>query len=563
MSLKVFEVEKNIIETINRAILKAQENGALCEGEITPFNIEIPNDRSHGDYATNAAMVNARVFKRSPRDIATAICDNLETDGTYIKSFEIAGPGFINLTLSDRYYSDILVDVKEKGEDYGKSDFGEGKSVLVEFVSANPTGPMHIGNARGGALGDCLAAVLGAAGYDAKREFYVNDAGNQIEKFKTSLETRYLQLFDETIEMPEDAYLGEDIINHAKAFKEIHGDKFVNAQSEERRTALCDFALPKNIQGLEDDLAKYRIIYDRWYRESELHNSGAVAEVIDRLKQSGYTYEQAGALWFKSTEFGDEKDRVLIRDNGIPTYFVPDIAYHYDKLVNRKFDVAIDVLGADHHGYIARMKAAMEALGVDPQRLQILIMQMVRLVKNGETYKLSKRSGKAITLSTLLDEMPIDAARFFFNLREPNSHLEVDLDLAISESSQNPVYYVQYAHARICSILRNLKAQKIESPDNITAENLDCLTSSEERELIRHIASYTGEIITSAKEYNPSVITRYAITLATLFHKFYNACPVKSAQEDLRNARIELCVATKTVIKNVLDLLKIDAPEQM
>lgn len=562
MSLKVFSAEESIINTINKAIISAQQKGELAEGEIPAFNLEIPNDRSHGDYATNVAMVGARAFKKSPRDIAQAIVNNLETDGTYIKSVEIAGPGFINLTLSDRYYSDILLDVSEQGENYGKSNYGQNKKVLVEFVSANPTGPMHIGNARGGALGDCLTSVLQAAGFDAKREFYVNDAGNQIEKFKTSLETRYLQLFDSSIEMPEDAYLGEDIINHAKAFAEINGDKFVNADNEQRRQALCDFALPKNIQGLKDDLKKYRINYDRWYCESELHNSGAVKEILDKLIESGHTYESGGALWFKSTDFGDEKDRVLIRDNGIPTYFVPDIAYHYDKLVTRNFDIAIDVLGADHHGYIPRMKAAMQALGVDPERLQMLIMQMVRLVKNGETYKLSKRSGKAITLSTLLDEMPIDAARFFFNLREPNSHLEVDLDLAISESSQNPVYYVQYAHARICSILRNLKAQKLE-PVSLTAEQLDCLNSPEERELIRHIASYTGEIINSAKENNPSVITRYAITLATLFHKFYNACPVKSAEENLRNARLFLCVATKTVIKNVLDLLKIDAPEQM
>ena len=562
MSKKVFEVENNIIDTFKIAILTAQKNGELAEGEIPKFNLEIPNDRSHGDYAVNAAMVGARVFKKAPRQIAEIIVNNLNKDNTYIKSVEIAGPGFINLTLDDRYYSDILVDVANLGADYGKSDFGKGKSVLVEFVSANPTGPMHIGNARGGALGDCLASVLCAAGFDAKREFYVNDAGNQIEKFKTSLETRYLQLFDDSIEMPEDAYLGEDIINHAKAFKEIHGDKYVNAESEERRQALCDFALPKNIQKLKDDLEKYRITYDRWYHESELHKSGAVKEIVDKLIKSGHTYEKDGALWFKSTDFDDEKDRVLIRDNGIPTYFVPDIAYHYDKLVTRNFDIAIDVLGADHHGYIPRMKAAMKALGVDDSRLEMLIMQMVRLVKDGETYKLSKRSGKAITLETLLDEVPIDAARLFFNLREPNSHLEFDLDLAISESSQNPVYYVQYAHARICSILRNLKAQGIE-PVSLSAEQLDCLTAPEERELIRHIASYTGEIINSAKEYNPAIITRYAITLATLFHKFYNACPVKSAEEDLRNARLELCVATKTVIKNVLDLLKITAPDQM
>lgn len=562
MSTKVFEVEKSIIETVKNAITVAQEKGLLCEGEIPEFKVEIPNDRSHGDYAVNAAMVGARVFKKSPRDIAEAILQSIDTDNTYIKSVEIAGPGFINITLCDRYYSDILKDVENKGEDYGKSDFGKGEKILVEFVSANPTGPMHIGNARGGALGDCLTSVLNAAGFEAKREFYVNDSGNQIEKFKISLEARYLQLFDDTVEMPEDAYLGEDITDHAKAFAEINGDKYVSVSSEERKQALCDFALPKNIQKLKTDLEKYRITYDRWYHESELHNSGAVKEIVDKLIKSGHTFEKDGALWFKSTDFGDEKDRVLIRDNGVPTYFVPDIAYHYDKLVSRGFDKAIDVLGADHHGYIPRMKAAMQALGVEPEKLEMLIMQMVRLVKNGETYKLSKRSGKAITLATLLEEVPIDAARFFFNLREPNSHLEFDLDLAISESSQNPVYYVQYAHARICSIIRNLKAQGIEAK-TLTAEQLDCLTESEERELIRHIASYTNEIINSAKEYNPSIITRYAITLATLFHKFYNACPVKNSQEDLRQARLTLCIATKTVIKNVLDLLKITAPEQM
>lgn len=562
MSTKVMQVENQIIETVKNAIITAQNSGELAQAEIPQFKVEIPNDRSHGDYAVNAAMVSAKAFKTAPRAIAEAIVKNLNTENTYIKSVEIAGPGFINITLSDRYYSDILKDVEQKGADYGKSDFGKNESVLVEFVSANPTGPMHIGNARGGALGDCLASVLNAAGYKASREFYVNDAGNQIEKFKTSLETRYLQLFDSSIEMPEDAYLGEDITEHAKAFKEIYGDKFVNTTSEERRNALCDFALPKNIQKLKDDLATYRITYDRWYHESELHNSGAVKDIVEKLVASGHTFEKDGALWFKSTDFGDEKDRVLIRDNGIPTYFVPDIAYHYDKLVTRKFDKAIDVLGADHHGYIPRMKAAMQALGVDPNRLEMLIMQMVRLVKNGETYKLSKRSGKAITLATLLEEVPIDAARLFFNLREPNSHLEFDIDLAVSEDSNNPVYYVQYAHARICSILRNLKAQGIE-PKELSAESLDCLNAPEERELIRHIAAYTGEIINSAKEYNPSIITRYAVTLATLFHKFYNACPVKNAEENLRAARLNLCVATKTVIKNVLDLLKITSPEQM
>ncbi len=421
---------------------------------------------------------------------------------------------------------------------------------------------MHIGNARGGALGDALCSVLDAAGYYVSREFYINDAGNQIEKFKTSLEARYLQLFDDSVEIPEDAYLGDDIVEHAKNFAKINGDKYVNADSEERKQALCDFALPLNIQKLHDDLEKYRIEYDTWFKESSLHESGAVKDVIEKLRSSGYTYEKDGALWFKSTAFDEEQDRVLVRANGIPTYFVPDIAYHYNKLVVRGYDLAIDVLGADHHGYIPRMRGALMALGIEPNRIKPIIMQMVRLVKDGETYKLSKRSGKAITLETLLDEVPIDAARMFFNLREPNSHLEFDIDLAVSEDSKNPVYYVQYAHARICSMLKNLAADGAE-PKELTAEQLNVLNTPEERELIRHIASYTGQIIDSAKDFNPSLITRYAIDLATLFHKFYNACPVKSAADDIKYARMSLCVATKTVLENVLGLLKISAPESM
>ena len=376
------ELKQRIIEAANKA---------FGEVELPDFNIEVPSDTTFGDYASNAAMVSARALKQNPRAIATAIAENIVLDDK-ISKVEVAGPGFLNFFLGAGFFSSIVADVLDKKENYGKSDIGEGKSVLVEFVSANPTGPMHIGNARGGALGDCLTAVLSFAGYDAKREFYVNDAGNQIEKFKTSLEMRYLQLFDESLEMPEDCYLGEDIVIHAKNFKNEFGDKYLNTSSEERRTALCDFALPKNIAGLKTDLQKYRIVYDNWYHESHLHNSGMVADILEKLKQSGYTYEQDGALWFRSTELGDEKDRVLVRDNGMPTYFVPDIAYHYEKLTARKFDKAIDILGADHHGYVPRLKAAMTALGVDAQRLHVVIMQMVRLVKNGETYKLSKRS---------------------------------------------------------------------------------------------------------------------------------------------------------------------------
>ena len=552
-------VKKSKEELKNRIIKAAKK--AFPDVELPDFNIEVPNDTTFGDYASNAAMVSAKLLKQNPRMIAAAIAENIELDDTICK-VEVAGPGFLNFFLGEGFFSSIVLDVLEKNEDYGKSDIGKGKSVLVEFVSANPTGPMHIGNARGGALGDCLTAVLSFAGYDAKREFYVNDAGNQIEKFKTSLEMRYLQLFDNSIEMPEDCYLGEDIVVHAKNFCKEYGDKYVKAASVERRTALCDFALPKNIAGLKTDLDKYRIIYDNWYHESTLHNSGKVKEILEKLIESGYTYEKDGALWFRSTDLGDEKDRVLVRDNGMPTYFVPDIAYHYEKLVGRNFDKAIDILGADHHGYVPRLKAAMTALGVDAERLHVVIMQMVRLVKNGETYKLSKRSGKAVTLSTLLDEVPLDAARFIFNSKEPNTHLEFDLDLAVEQSSNNPVFYVQYAHARICSILRNLKAEGIEGKA-VTVNELNMLKENEERELIRHISSFTDEIEASALAYDPSKITRYMYDTATKFHKFYNSCRVKCEDENLMQARLALCIATKTVLKNCFDILKIDAPEEM
>ena len=434
--------------------------------------------------------------------------------------------------------------------------------MLVEFVSANPTGPMHIGNARGGAIGDCLASVLDYAGYDVSREFYVNDAGNQIEKFATSLEVRYLQLYKDGIEMPEDAYQGVDITEHAKAFAEEFGDKYVEAESQERRNALVDFALPKNIAGLERDLLQYRIKYDRWFKESSLHNDGSVTEVIDKLKSLGVTYEKDGAVWFKASEYGNDKDIVLIRANGLPTYIVPDIAYHYNKLVTRGNDIAVDVLGADHHGYVPRMKAALTALGIDANRLNCVIMQMVRLVRDGETIKLSKRSGKAITLTTLLEEVPIDAARFFFNLREPNSHFDFDLDLAAQETSQNPVYYVQYAHARICSIIKKAENEGV-AIRTATDDELNLLNTSEELELIRHLSGLTDEIVTAAKAYDPAKITHYVIELATLFHKFYNAQRVMCDEEGLMQARLNLCIAVKDTIKNILTMLKIDAPTSM
>ena len=562
MSLLVEKAREQVTACIKNAAYAAIKKGALEKADMGDFSVSVPQNREHGDYAANAAMVWARAFHKAPRAIAEILGAEFDFKGTYIEKYEIAGPGFINFFLSDDYYADILLDVENKGEGYGRSDYGKGKRVLVEFVSANPTGPMHIGNARGGALGDCLASVLETAGYYTEREFYINDAGNQINKFALSLDLRYRQLFGDGIEMPEDSYHGEDIINHAKAFAEIHGDEYINKSEEESRKALVDFALPKNIQGLKDDLAKYRIHYDTWFNESTLHKNGETARIIELLKQSGHTYMQEEALWFKATDFGCDKDFVLVRANGVPTYVVPDIAYHYNKLMVRKFDKAIDVLGADHHGYVPRLKAALTALGVDADRLDAVLMQMVRLVRDGDVIKASKRSGKAITLVTLLDEVPIDAARFFFNLREPNSHFDFDLDLAVNESNLNPVYYVQYAYARICSIFRNLKAEGIEKR-SCTADELKRLTSPEERELILHIAAYTDEIIVAAKDYDPARITHYVCELATKFHKFYAACRVKGIDEPLMQARLTLCNDTATVIKNVLDLIKVSAPEKM
>lgn len=551
------EIKEIILNALGRLIAE----GKLPAEPLPPFAVEIPNDKAHGDFSCNAALVSAKTFKQNPRNVAAMIVENAVLEGGSFEKIELAGPGFLNFFVSRAWFSETVNAVLSEKEDYGKTEDGKGKKVLVEFVSANPTGPMHIGNARGGALGDCLASLLQYAGYYVEREFYINDAGNQINKFALSLDIRYRQHFGDPVEMPEDSYHGQDIIDHAEAFAEIYGDKYINVSEEERRQALVDYALPINIKGLEDDLLKYRIKYDTWFKESTLHNDGSVTEIIELLKEKGYTYEQDGALWFKSSELGDDKDRVLIRANGVPTYSVPDIAYHYNKLVKRGFDIAIDVLGADHHGYIPRMRAALTALGVDASRLDVVIMQMVRLVRNGETVKLSKRSGKAITLSTLLDEIPMDAARFFFNLRDPNTHFEFDLDLAIEESSKNPVYYVQYAHARICRILEKQKEEGNEC--RFIPQDKLVFTEAAEIELIRHLASLPDVISEGAKTYNPSLITRYLIELAQHFHKFYDACPIKGAEETVSQSRLSLCTAAKIVIKNLLDLLKVEAPEKM
>ncbi len=576
--------KQQVKETVMNALGRLVAEGKIEAVPLPAFNVERPADVSHGDFSCNAAMASAKALKNNPRAIGQMIADAAILDGTVFEKIEVAGPGFLNFFISPVWFNETVGEVISSGSDYGKTELGKGKRVLVEFVSANPTGPMHIGNARGGALGDSLSSVLQFAGYDVEREFYVNDAGNQIEKFGKSLSIRYMQIADgnkadviasfsdddvcrkifedeENFPMPEDVYKGVDIIEHAYNFYKINGDKFVSADEESRKSALVEYALPLNIDGLEKDLKKYRIVYDTWFRESSLHKSGAVKQIVDMLTEKGQTYEKDGAIWFKASDFGDDQDRVLVRANGIPTYFVPDIAYHYNKLVTRGFDKAIDILGADHHGYIARMKAALTALGVDANKLDIVIMQMVMLVRNGETVKLSKRSGKAITLSTLLDEVPIDAARFFFNLRDPNTHLEFDLELAIEESSNNPVFYVQYAHARICSILRRMEEDGT-GYKNIPLTELN-FNHPAELALIRHIAALPNCINEAAKDYNPSKITKYLCDLAQLFHKFYDNCKIKGEEENILQSRLSLCVATKTVFKNLLDLLKVDAPEKM
>ena len=553
--------ERHIRELLLEAMGRAVSEGDLPAEPIPDFNIEVPGDRSHGDYASNVAMVSAKAFHKSPRQIAEAIIKNLSEQTGVIDRAEVAGPGFINFFVGDAWYDSAVDEVISAGDDYGKSSYGKGTRVLVEFVSANPTGPMHIGNARGGALGDGIAAVMETAGYEVSREFYVNDAGNQINKFGASLSVRYLQACGRDVEMPEDCYLGDDITQHAKAFREINGDRFADVPEEERRDALVRYALPLNIAGLERDLLKYRIKYDSWFKESSLHSNGDVERIIEKLKETGKTYEQDGALWFKATDFGCEKDFVLVRSNGVPTYIVPDIAYHYNKLAVRKFDIAVDVLGADHHGYVPRLKAAIEALGLDPERICAVLMQMVRLVRDGKEYKLSKRSGKAISLVTLLDEIDIDAARMFFNLREPATHFEFDLDLALEQSAQNPVYYVQYAHARICSILRNLAGEGTDTDALIKLPGK--YTDEAEKELIRLIAAYPSEIITAARTYNPARMTKYAMELAACFHKFYNSCRVKCSDSDVMAARVKLCVAAKQTLHNCLTMLKITAPESM
>lgn len=581
MSKLVKQVTNELHTLIVDALGKAVAAGEFPAEAVPDFNIEVPANRDNGDYSSNVAFVCAKAFHCAPRKIAEAVEKNIELDGSYFEKCSVAGAGFVNFTLSKEFYADVLLDIKNLGKDYGRSDFGQGKKINVEFVSANPTGPMHMGNARGGALGDCLAAVLDMAGYDVEREFYINDAGNQIEKFGLSLDVRYQQIYkgEDAVELPEDSYHGEDIKERAKQFADIYGDEFINKSEDERRKALVDFALPKNIENMQKNMAKYRIEYDTWFKESQLHNSGAVKEVIDYLTKKGLTYEKDGAVWYNNIKVQTEmlgrqgktqeeidklelKDDVLIRQNGNPTYFAADIAYHKNKLVTRGFDKAIDVWGADHHGHVARMKGVLEALDLDSDRLDVILMQLVRLTRDGEVVRMSKRTGKAITLVDLLEDIPVDAVRFLFNMREAGSQMDFDLDLAVEQSSQNPVYYCQYANARIHSILRKVEADGVTVRD-CTKDELKLLTAPEEIELIRHLAAYTDEIVSAAKNYDPAKITRYCIDLATLFHKFYNACRVAVDDEALMQARLFLCTCVMNVITNILTMFSISTPESM
>ena len=581
MSKLVKKAEEQIISAVTTAIKNNIADGTFIEAEIPAFKTEIPADRKNGDYSANAAFMLSKALRMPPRKIAEGILEKIDLKGTYFDKCEVAGPGFINFFLKPEFYADILLDIDASGDSYGRSDFGKGKKINVEFVSANPTGPMHMGNARGGALGDCLAAVLDWAGYEVEREFYVNDAGNQIDKFGLSLSVRYQQILkgEDFIELPEDSYHGDDIRVLAQSYIDENGDGLLAVSEEERRKALVEYGLPKNIAKMKAAMEKYRIDYNTWFSELSLHNGGELEETIEILKKNGYTYEKEGALWYKNIEVqtailkregkSDEdieklelKDDVLIRQNGNPTYFAADIAYHRNKLDKRGFDTAIDVWGADHHGHVARMKGAMEAVGIDSNKLDVVLMQLVNLMKDGKPVKMSKRTGKAITLVDLLDEVPIDAVRFLFNMREAGSAMDFDLELAVEQSNQNPVYYCQYAHARICSILKKLESEGVTVRNPEKAE-LELLSSEEEKDLISHLAALTGVIVNAANTYDPAKITHYATDLATKFHRFYNAQRVMVDDESLMQARIFLCICVRNTMKNVLSMLKIDAPKSM
>ena len=581
MANMIQSAREKVSDILAEAYARAVEKGQLPAGAELKGSVEIPKDTSNGDYAANHAMAGAKALRMAPRKIAEALAENAELGGSWFASVEVAGPGFINFRLSDKWYEDVLRAVAAEGADYGRVDEGRGQKLMVEFVSANPTGPMHMGNARGGVLGDALASVLDRAGYQVWREFYVNDAGNQIEKFATSIDARYRQriLGEDAVAFPEDGYHGDDIKELAEKFFEKYGDEYLDRPVEERHAAMARFGLDRNIPQMQSDLRRYGIEYDQWFFESELHESGYVADSVQKLSDKGYTYEKEGALWLNTSRILTErllaagkkpeeieklelKDDVLRRANGFYTYFAADIAYHRNKFEKRGYDKVINVWGADHHGHVARLKGAMDALGLDGEhRLEIVLMQLVKLTRNGEVVRMSKRTGKAISLTDLLDEIPVDAARYFFNSR-PESPVEFDLELAIRQDSENPVYYVQYAHARICTLLAALAAEGHAVPD-ISGVNAAVLSQETERELIKQLAALPEEIRLAARDYDPSRINRYVTELASRFHKFYTVCRIKGAEEGLLEARLLLADCVRRVIALSLDIIGVSAPEKM
>ncbi len=581
--MNMMEAARRQVETLTqRAYEKAAQAGKLPAGQAVKGQVEVPKDPRNGDWATSFALAAAKPLGQNPRQIAQALLEELELEGSYFSKAEIAGPGFLNFTLGERWLGEVLAAIELEGADYGRCDDGRGKKVMVEFVSANPTGPMHMGNARGGVLGDTLAAILDKLGYEVSREFYVNDAGNQIAKFAHSLECRYLQLIrgEDAVAFPEDGYQGEDIRELAAAYRAKFGDALADAPEAQRQETLAKFGLEVNIPKMRVDLEKYGIQYDTWFLESTLHDSGAVAETVELLNQRGYLYEKEGALWLNTSQLLREKflregktqeqvdklelkDDVLRRANGFYTYFAADIAYHRNKLLDRGYDAAINVWGADHHGHVARLQAALDGLGLDgSHRLVIVLMQLVNLLQDGKPVRMSKRSGKAIALHDLLDEVSVDAARFFFNSSKPTSPVDFDLDLAVREDSENPVYYVQYAHARICTLIAKLAEEGLTVP---AANQVDVslLSSPEELALLKTLARFPEEIRAAGRSLDPSQLNHYLVTLAGDFHRFYNANRIKGEAEAVALARLKLADATRSVIANALGLLGVRAPEKM
>jgi arginyl-tRNA synthetase len=561
MSLYI-SIKDTLYTNLAKAAETAKAKGELNFESLPNYVLEAPREKQHGDWATNLAMVLTKQARKAPRDVATILINHLDTQGTWVTACEIAGPGFINFKLDPDWLTDVIPEVLNQEKDYGKVNVGQGQKVQVEFVSANPTGLLHMGNARGAALGDSLASLLSMAGYEVSREFYINDAGNQIHNFALSLEARYLQQHGQDVPFPEGGYHGEDLIDTVKGLIAKVGDKYLNVETELRREFLVRYALEEKLTDIRETLGEMGVHYDLWFSEQSLHDSGFVKETMEELEKKGYIYEKEGAQWLKSTLFGDEKDEVVIRSNGTPTYFAADIAYHRNKF-DRGFNRVINIWGADHHGHVARMKGAMSALGYNSESLQIILMQLVRLIQNGEVVRMSKRSGQYITLRELMDEVGKDAARFFFIMRDPDSTVEFDLDLAKAESSDNPVYYVQYAHARLCSILRQADELGYNASGIPLETNLKRLDSTEERELLKKIAELPNEIEVAARLCEPHRLARYVLDLAALFHTFYNSQRVLIEDEGLREARLGLVRTTKQVLANVLGILGVTAPERM